>query len=196
MLKAGDAAPALRLPSAGGPDVALGDYRGRAHVVVWFSKGMACPFCRTQMSHLGRAYPRLRGLNADVLHVTPTPPDRARMYHRRFRFEFPYLCDPEYATWQAWGLALRPHTARFLRHPDHPPSSRFGTVHQSPLEWNQLMAEEDGGFFVVDRAGIIRHAQVGSVYAGGWRRLFPPVDAILQIVRECELLEGPAPSSA
>ena len=49
----------------------------------------------------------------------------------------------EYATWQAWGLALRPHTARFLRHPDH-----------------------------------------------------PPVDAILQMVRECELLEGPAPSSA
>ena len=186
MLSSGDKAPVFRLPSANGPTVALEDYHGRLNVVVWFSKGMACPFCRNQMSRLGRAYPRLRGLDAEVLHITPTPVDRARVYYRRFHFEFPYLCDPEYTTWHAWGLRLRPHMGRFLRHPDHPPTSRFGAVQRSPHEWNQLMGEEDGGFFIVDRRGIIRHAWAASHYSSGWTGLFPSVDAILDHIRVIE----------
>ena len=38
-LPVGTPAPAFRLPSAQGPDVALADYRGRP-VVLWFSRGL------------------------------------------------------------------------------------------------------------------------------------------------------------
>ena len=48
-IEIGQMAPPLRLPSGQGQEVALEDYRGRQHVIVWFTKGMACPFCRQQM---------------------------------------------------------------------------------------------------------------------------------------------------
>ncbi len=42
----GERAPALRLPSGQGREIGLDDYRGRNNAIVWFTKGMACPFCR------------------------------------------------------------------------------------------------------------------------------------------------------
>ena len=39
----GQAAPSFRLPSAQGPEIGLEDFRGKKNVVVWFTKGMACP---------------------------------------------------------------------------------------------------------------------------------------------------------
>lgn len=180
----GTIAPSFQLRGAHGRDVALEDYRGRRHVVVWFSKGMACPFCRHQMSQLSIAYPRLRGLNAEVVHITPTPVDRARMYARRFRLDFPYLSDPTFATWTAWGLALRPRSGRFLRHPDHTPPSSFGSVQGSLWEWSQVISEEDGGFFIVDQAGIVRHAQGSSYYSRGWK--IPSIEIIVRVLDQCE----------
>lgn len=40
VLTVGTPAPAFRLPSAQGPDVALEDYRGKLNVILWFSKGI------------------------------------------------------------------------------------------------------------------------------------------------------------
>ena len=56
-----DVSPARR---AGRRDRAREDYRGRSHLVVWFTKGMACPFCRTQMSQLARGYQPAEGRSA------------------------------------------------------------------------------------------------------------------------------------
>ena len=46
----GEPAPSFRLPTAQGAEIGLEDFRGNKNVVVWFTKGMACPFCRSQMS--------------------------------------------------------------------------------------------------------------------------------------------------
>jgi len=40
LLAPGAPAPLFRLPAASGGEVALEDYRGRAKVVLWFSKGL------------------------------------------------------------------------------------------------------------------------------------------------------------
>jgi len=40
MPRVGDPAPAFRLPAAHGSEIALHDYRGERHVVLWFSKGL------------------------------------------------------------------------------------------------------------------------------------------------------------
>lgn len=39
-LAVGTPAPDFRLPAAQGPEVGLADYRGKRHVVLWFSKGL------------------------------------------------------------------------------------------------------------------------------------------------------------
>jgi peroxiredoxin len=74
----GQAAPSFRLPSAQGPEIGLEDFRGKKDVVVWFTKGMACPFCRSQMSQLSRVYDDLRKLDTEVLEVSISGVSRGR----------------------------------------------------------------------------------------------------------------------
>jgi len=38
--KVGEPAPAFRLPTSDGREIALEDYRGSRRVVLWFSKGL------------------------------------------------------------------------------------------------------------------------------------------------------------
>lgn len=40
VLAVGTPAPNFRLASAQGPEIALEDYRGKHHVILWFSKGL------------------------------------------------------------------------------------------------------------------------------------------------------------
>src|SRR5919197_1898334 len=104
VIAVGQPAPSFRLPSGQGPVVGLDDYRGRGQVIVWFTKGMSCPFCRSQMSQLARGAERIRSLGAEVLQVTASPIERAAVYARSFKLPFPYLCDPEYRVYRARGL--------------------------------------------------------------------------------------------
>jgi putative peptide zinc metalloprotease protein len=90
-VKVGDAAPGFALPAAQGRTVDLATYKGR-NVILWFTKGFGCPFCRQQMSQFARAAPRFLDREADVLQITPTPLERARLYARNFKLPFPYLC--------------------------------------------------------------------------------------------------------
>ena len=175
----GTIAPAFRLPSAQGPDFALEDYRGRKNVIVWFTKGLACPFCRRQMTQLAQIHPRIVGLGAEILEITPTLPERARFFARRFSLPFPYLCDPEHSVARTWRLGVRPHSAaRFLRRPDPPPGdTMFEGVAPSPGEWDQLLLDDDTGFFVLDRAGAVQQAQAGPYSSHAFK--LPTNEAIL-----------------
>ena len=110
LIEVGQRAPSFRLPSGQGPERGLDEFRGRSHVIVWFTKGMGCPFCRSQMSQLARGYERIRSLGADVLQITPTTPGRAAFYVRNFTLPFVYLCDPDYSVHRQWGVAGRAHS--------------------------------------------------------------------------------------
>ena len=58
-VEVGRQAPTFRLPAGQGGEIGPADYRGRSNLVVWFTKGMACPFCATQMSQCARGLGRL-----------------------------------------------------------------------------------------------------------------------------------------
>ena len=163
----GEPAPAFRLPSGQGPDVALDDYRGRAHLILIFAKGMACGFCRQKMSQLALGLPTFEKLGAEVVMVTPTPLARARFYATRFRLPFPYLSDPEYAVYRAYGLHVRRHSLAwyaqrlYLGVTSPKPETEFGPPRLTPPEVPRVLTDDDLGFFIVDRAGSIRFAQSG-----------------------------------
>lgn len=190
MLKVGDTAPPLQLPSATGSRVDLAEYRGRGSVIVWFSKGMACPFCRQKLSQLARGAERFHGLGAEVLYVTVTTPDRARLYARQFQLPFPYLCDPDRQARRAWGVQTHPHSLPWYAMQlvkgmtGAKPESDFGKLSLSPGEIPGLLSDDDMGFFIVDRAGIVRFAVAGTYFVeGGAARGIPSND---DIVRELE----------
>jgi len=190
----GKLAPSFRLPSGQGPEIGLEDYRARNHALVWFTKGIACPFCRRQMVQIGRLYPRLRELGAEVLLVAPTRPEQARLYMGRLPVPYPYLCDPGYQVRRAWGLEVRRsagaylrmvRAARTLQHADVPEPDDVA-IRPGLREVPALLTDEDAGLFLVDREGVVRWGETGAYVdaSGGGPviRPLPPDGEILRAV--------------
>ena len=102
----GRAAPEFRLASAQGGELGPQDYRGAKPVVLWFSKGLFCPFCRRNMAQLGLRYPEIQAMQAEILQVTHNTLDEARGYLKHYPMKFPYLCDAERAAHERYGVEL------------------------------------------------------------------------------------------
>lgn len=191
-IEVGQVAPSFRLPSGQGPEIGLEDYRGRSNVVVWFTKGMGCPFCRQHMAQIVRGYAAFKSLNAEVLEVTTTPLERARVYLSKFNIPFPYLCDPEYRVQDAWGLTKRAHSlgwyakALYAGATKEMPPSDFGEVRPSLGEMPGMLADVDTGFYILDRNGKVRYTLSGSYMAGETARPIPSNDEILRELKGCE----------
>ena len=182
----GQQAPSFRLPAGQGGQIGLDDYRGRSSVIVWFTKGMACPFCRSHMSQLARGYSKFKALGAELIEVTPTTPERARSYVQKFRIPFPYLCDPSYQTWPVWGLEVRSHpltwyASRFLQGiTTPPPPNDFGPTKPFFSELPKVLADDDMGFFIIDRGGVVRY-----VLSAAFGRQIPSNDEITRALELC-----------
>lgn len=195
----GQRAPDFRLPSGDGGEVGPADYRGRSSLIVWFTKGMACPFCRTQMSLLARGYSRIKALGAEVLQVTATRPERARFFAKNFSIPFQYLCDPDYQVHRQWGVDVRSHSlvwyAKMFRAASKmapPPPADIGNPKGTLRELPRMLDDSDMGFFVLDREGVVRYKLGGSYIAGHTSRQIPTLD---EITRELERCGTPAPRS-
>jgi peroxiredoxin len=190
----GQVAPSFRLPSGQGRETGPEDYRGRSNVLVWFTKGMGCPFCRQHMSQIVRGYPSFQALNAEVLEVTATSPDRGRLYVSKFNIPFPYLCDPGYSVQRAWGLEVRSHslgwyaTALIAGAKLHPPATDFGKVEPSLREFPGILADSDMGFYILDKAGVVRYALAGPYLDDKAARQIPSNDEIVRELERCESL--------
>src|ERR1041385_7977769 len=104
----GEPAPSFRLPTAQGAEIGLEDFRGQKNVIVWLTKGMACPFCRSQMSQLARAYADIQKLDGELLLVSLSGVPRAKLYAQKFKLPFPYLCDPDHRVHSQSGRGAGP----------------------------------------------------------------------------------------
>jgi|ERR1051326_420573 peroxiredoxin len=189
--KLGEKARSFRLPSAQGGEVALDDYKGRSAVVLWFTKGMACPFCRQQMSQLARAYPRVKEHGGEILEVTNTPLPRAQFYARQFALPFPYLCDPDFRVRREWGLEQRSHGPGYYVKTfiagakSTPPPSDYGGIKPALGEFPSLLTDEDMGVFIVDRAGVVRYALAGAYFSEAGPHGIPGADEIVRELERC-----------
>jgi peroxiredoxin len=180
----GQRAPSFHLPSGQGPVVSLHDYRGRRRVIVWFTKGMGCPFCRSQMLQLARGHDRLKALDAEVLQITPTRPELAVSYVRSFAVPFTYLCDPDYRVYGQWGLDRREHSMAWYARAAYgatklvPPPDALAGPPPSLQALRTNLLDTDAGFFVIDRDGIVRYAMSGPYAGPGGVRGIPTIDEI------------------
>jgi peroxiredoxin len=74
-LSVGDRFPDFELPAADATIVRLDDYVARGPVVISFYRGGWCPYCNLELRALSRALPRIRRAGADLLAISPEPPD-------------------------------------------------------------------------------------------------------------------------
>ena len=184
-LAVGEMAPSFRLPTAQGSEVGLEDYRGKQNVVVWLTKGMGCPFCRAQMSQLARSYDAIRAAGAEVLEVSVSPVSRAHLYAQKFKLPFPYLCDPDYKVHNAWKLASPSYgpvhlvTQMFKGMTSAMPENDYFKGGPPPDEMRNVLRDDEMGFFIVDKGGVVRFAMAGSYGASLGNREIPSGDEIL-----------------
>lgn len=120
------------------------------------------------MSQLRLGYPQFRAQDAEVVVVTATPPDRGAKYQEIFKFEYPYLCDPNLQAAKTFGLPINKKSVlsgavtsgAFLSGLAMTPIQ----LHTYPQanELKALVTGQVDGFFVIDKEGIVRFARIGG----------------------------------
>jgi thioredoxin-dependent peroxiredoxin len=111
-LKPGDPAPPFELFDQHGDPVRLEDYRGKK-LLVYFYPEADTPGCTVQSCDLRDHRQDLAGIGAEVVGISPDPPDKQLAFDRKFGLGFPLLSDPDHATaeaWGAWGEKVRKGT--------------------------------------------------------------------------------------
>ena len=192
----GEPLPEFRLPTAGGGEIGVSDYRGRKNLLLWFSKGLFCPYCRRNMARLSQAYAQFQASGAEILQITINTVDEANLYFRSYRLATPYLCDPDArvhlrygmsperqtvgAVAENWVTSIAMNGKDLLMHgqkaPGPGPAVRMGMN-----QWSQLIV-------VADRAGVVRDAQrIGP---------FDTLPTVAELLVRLEPLRAESPSTA
>lgn len=102
-LKPGDRAPEFELTDQHGATVRLADYRGRK-VLVYFYPEADTSGCTAQSCSLRDHRQDLSGLGADVVGISPDPPDKQLRFDQKYSLGFPLLSDEDRHVIDAYGV--------------------------------------------------------------------------------------------
>jgi peroxiredoxin Q/BCP len=130
---AGDLAPDFTLKDSSGDEVKLSNYRGRVNVLLAFYRGASDPYSMRWLSRLNDDYLFFRGLETEVLAISPDDVDKARDTATRYRIPFRLLSDPDLKVIMEYGV------------------------------FNDLENGDDASVFIIDTGGKIRYGYVGVV---------------------------------
>lgn len=205
-VSAGERAPDFVLPGVnGGETISLADYRGRTPLFLAIFIGLWCPFCRRSLAEMARIEARLKSLGVETLAVVATTPENARLYFKFRPTRLRLAADPELTTHRLYGLPKPVGTPEFMKALEVTridPTGEFGEP-LPVLEAAATLARRDGyvdtetdkaemerqwpqlkGQFLIDRAGIVRWANVECATQGmAGVGQFPSADEIVAAVR-------------
>jgi peroxiredoxin len=174
----GQLAPRFTLPSLRNKRITLADYRGQKRIVLWFSRGFTCNFCRTYMESIIRPYPLLAEQEIEVIQVAPNLPDSARLFFDAYP-PYPFVCDPDKRLYATYNLgdrgaleASRNTVVSFAKALTE--GEGLNNVRGSWLDvanrnfirrlHHHALTAVDQGIFILDEEGIIRYRKiVGSI---------------------------------
>ena len=170
----GDPAPHFTLPAIQGGQVSLADYHGRSRIILWFSRGFTCNFCRRYMQLILSRYDEMIAHEIEVVQIAPNLLETARLYFDPAT-PYPFICDPDKRLYAVYGLGDRgvleaqkntfiSFGTAFLQGEGQETvrSSWLDVMNQNflrRLHHHALTAIEQG-IFIIDKQGIIRCRQV------------------------------------
>jgi peroxiredoxin len=183
--------------------VDLAAYRTRRNVVVWFSRGFTCPFCRVYTDNIRTGYEALMASDTEIIQIAPNLLESARRYFGPDPLPFPFVCDPDKRLYAVYGLgdrgvleATRTAVVSFAHaftHGDSVNQTRgafFDVMNRNFVRrlHHHAMTAHEQGIFVIDKQGTIRDVTVVG-----------PIDPVPNGVDLAELARArcaPAPVSA
>jgi hypothetical protein len=150
------------------------------------------------MSQLVRGYPEFQTHDAEILEVTPAPLQRARVYAQKFRIPFPYLSDADCRVRRLYGVERRSRSlgeyvnvfVQDMRMPT--PPETFESPPSPFSDLPTLLADDDMGFFILDKDGIVQYALAGSFVTSTGVRSIPSNEEIVRELQRCEQAESHA----
>jgi peroxiredoxin len=193
----GQPAPLFSLTSVQGGTVDLAAYRGRSNVVVWFSRGFTCPFCRVYMDGMTEAYEVLQAAGTEIIQVGPNLLQAARVFFGHTPMPYPFVCDPDKRLYAVYGLgdrgalqATRSAVVSFsyaFTHGDTGPQLRGAWLDVMNRNFvrrlhHHAMTALEQGIFLVDRDGVIRQ-----------RTVVGPLDPVPRGERLAEMIRAHCP---
>lgn len=204
----GEAAPDFALPAVDGTGtVALADYRGSSAVFLGLLIGLWCPFCRRAIAQMAANEPKLKGIGVETIGVVATPPENARLYFKFRPSRLRLAADPALSTHRAYGLPKPDPTPEFVRALETVKINPDGALRE-PLPIAQAaaaVAKLDGyvenatdradmerqwpqlkGQFLIDRAGVVRWANIECAEGFSGIGRFPTPDEILAAARNVQ----------
>jgi peroxiredoxin len=114
------------------------------------------------MAQLRLGYPEIQRSGAEVLQITHNTAAEARRYFKHYPSAFPYLCDPDRAVHEAYGLPMITASARNVVASIAATASDLVRSREQaplPLQFALRYGYKDSpqAVMLVDRDGIVRH---------------------------------------
>ena len=98
-------APGFELPDQHGRAVRLADRVAQGPIVLLFFRGGWCPFCTLTLRAYQAALPAIHAAGADLLAITPMPPNRCSAEAERDLLAFSVLSDAGNVVSERYGVA-------------------------------------------------------------------------------------------
>lgn len=102
-LKIGDTAPNFTMPTNGGAEVSLADYKGQKLVLYFYPKDNT-PGCTTESCAFNDALPDFKSLNCAVLGVSKCSVKKHENFAKKYGFNFPLASDENTDTCERYGV--------------------------------------------------------------------------------------------
>jgi peroxiredoxin len=187
----GQPAPLFELRSVQGQTIRLTDYQDQRRLILWFSRGFQCHFCRGNMERISTGYEALVAHDIELIQVAPNLPEAAQIYFANELPIYPFVCDPDKRLFAIFGLgdegilsAARNTIISLVdaKRVGEAETSRWALQLEAgnrtflqKLHHHALTAVEQG-IFIIDRQGIIRYQmKAGSIEA------IPTAQELLQL---------------
>jgi len=204
----GEPAPDFALPAVDGTGtVSLTQYRGSSAVFLGLMIGLWCPFCRRAIARMAANEPKLKAIGVETVGVVATPPENARLYFKFRPSRLRLAADPALSTHRAYGLPKPDPTPEFMHaletlkiNPDGalpepmPIAQAVAAIAKldgyvenetdradTERQWPQLK-----GQFLIDRAGVVRWANIECAEGFSGIGSFPHPDEILSAARSVQ----------
>jgi putative peptide zinc metalloprotease protein len=144
-------------------------------VVVWFSRGFTCPFCRVYTDGMRTSYAALRAADTEIIQVAPNLLDSARRFFAQAPLPFPFVCDPDKRLYAVYGLgdvgaleATKTAVVSFAHAFTHGDTNNqirgawFDVMNRNFVRrlHHHAMTAQEQGMFLIDKEGIIRSVTV------------------------------------
>ncbi|MBI3252798.1 MAG: thioredoxin-dependent thiol peroxidase [Candidatus Omnitrophica bacterium] len=107
MLKEGDKAPEFTLPSSGGGDISLKDFKGKERVVLYFYPKDDTPGCTVEACGFRDGIKKIESLDAVVLGVSPDDTKSHGKFIEKFKLPFILLSDTDKKVCEAYGVWVK-----------------------------------------------------------------------------------------